>query len=139
MMVSPGRRSPQHASAASYGQDLAAVHRSPFGRMDGCAAGGYQAAMTALRSEQGFSLQAPGRKAVGIWLLAVAGLIVAMIVVGGLTRLTGSGLSITEWNPIIGALPPLSDLAWADAFARYRQIPQYQHLNAGMTLDAFKG
>ncbi len=80
-----------------------------------------------------------GRKAVGIWLLAVAGVILAMIVIGGLTRLTGSGLSITEWKPIMGALPPMSDAAWADAFAKYKQIPQYMLENRGMSLEQFKG
>lgn len=94
--------------------------------------------MTAVRTEQGFSLQAPGRKEVGIWLLAVAALLVAMIVVGGLTRLTGSGLSITEWDPVMGAIPPLSETAWQDAFARYKHIPQYAHLNSGMTIGGFK-
>jgi cytochrome c oxidase assembly protein subunit 15 len=69
----------------------------------------------------------------------VAALIIAMVVVGGLTRLTGSGLSITEWDPIVGALPPLSDAAWLDAFHKYQQIPQYRLENAGMTLQAFKG
>jgi cytochrome c oxidase assembly protein subunit 15 len=78
------------------------------------------------------------RTAVGFWLLAVAGVILAMIVIGGLTRLTGSGLSITEWKPIMGALPPMSDAAWADAFNKYRQIPQYLIENRGMTLDQFK-
>jgi cytochrome c oxidase assembly protein subunit 15 len=79
------------------------------------------------------------RTAVGYWLLAVAGVILSMIVIGGLTRLTGSGLSITEWKPIMGALPPMSDAAWADAFHKYRQIPQYLIENKGMTLDQFKG
>ena len=79
------------------------------------------------------------RRAVGVWLLCVAALIIAMVVVGGLTRLTGSGLSITEWDPIVGALPPLSDAAWLDAFHKYQQIPQYRLENAGMTLAAFKG
>ena len=79
------------------------------------------------------------RRAVGLWLLAVALVILAMITVGGLTRLTGSGLSITEWKPIMGALPPLNDAQWADAFAKYQRIPQYIHDNAGMTLDGFKG
>ncbi len=106
--------------------------------MDARANGGYQAVMTALRAQQGFSLQAPGRKTVGIWLLVVAVMIVAMVVVGGLTRLTGSGLSITQWDPIMGALPPLSDAAWADAFARYKLIPQYAHQNAGMSLADFQ-
>ena len=83
-------------------------------------------------------LRTPGDRAVGVWLLAVAGLILAMLAVGGLTRLTGSGLSITEWDPIVGAVPPLNHAAWQDAFAKYQQIPQYR-LHAGMTLEAFKG
>jgi cytochrome c oxidase assembly protein subunit 15 len=62
-----------------------------------------------------------------------------MVVVGGLTRLTGSGLSITEWNPIMGAIPPLNDAQWADAFAKYQRIPQYTVENQGMTLEGFKG
>ncbi len=79
------------------------------------------------------------RTAVGAWLLAVALVILGMITVGGLTRLTGSGLSITEWKPIMGALPPLNEAQWADAFARYQQIPQYRLENHGMSLEAFKG
>src|SRR5690348_3819006 len=77
-------------------------------------------------------------KPVGIWLLAVAAIILGMITIGGLTRLTGSGLSITEWDVIIGALPPLNDAQWADAFAKYRLIPQYRVEHLGMSLDAFK-
>lgn len=79
------------------------------------------------------------RQAVGFWLLAVALVILAMIVIGGLTRLTGSGLSITEWKPIMGAIPPLSDAAWAEAFAKYQRIPQYLLENRGMSLAEFKG
>ncbi|MBS0276115.1 MAG: COX15/CtaA family protein [Proteobacteria bacterium] len=79
------------------------------------------------------------RRAVGIWLLAVAAIIVGMVVVGGLTRLTGSGLSITEWDPIVGAIPPLNHADWMEAFHKYQQIPQYTRENAGMTLDGFKG
>ena len=78
------------------------------------------------------------RRAVGLWLLGVAGVILFMIGVGGLTRLTGSGLSITEWKPIMRALPPLNDAQWHDAFEKYKQIPQYLHQNQGMTLDGFK-
>lgn len=66
-------------------------------------------------------------------------LIVAMVVVGGLTRLTGSGLSITEWDPIVGAVPPLTESAWQDAFSKYQQIPQYRFEHQGMSLEAFKG
>lgn len=79
------------------------------------------------------------RRAVGFWLLAVALVILAMITIGGLTRLTGSGLSITEWQPILGAIPPLNAREWADAFAKYQRIPQYVLENRGMSLEAFKG
>jgi heme a synthase len=79
------------------------------------------------------------RKQVGIWLLAIALIILAMVTIGGLTRLTGSGLSITEWDPIMGALPPFTHGEWADAFAKYRKIPQYVLENRGMSLEAFKG
>ena len=75
---------------------------------------------------------------VAVWLFAVAAFVVAMVVVGGLTRLTGSGLSITEWRPVTGALPPISDAAWAAEFEKYRRIPQYALVNAGMTLGEFK-
>jgi cytochrome c oxidase assembly protein subunit 15 len=76
--------------------------------------------------------------AVAAWLFAVAALVFAMVIVGGATRLTGSGLSITEWKPVTGALPPMSDEAWKKLFAAYQQIPQYRELNAGMTLAGFK-
>ncbi|HSR80136.1 MAG TPA: COX15/CtaA family protein [Hyphomicrobiaceae bacterium] len=72
------------------------------------------------------------------WLFGVAVLVFLMVSVGGVTRLTGSGLSITEWRPIVGILPPLSEADWLDVFAKYQQIPQYQHLNKGMSLEAFK-
>ena len=84
-------------------------------------------------------LRSDRSRAVAIWLLAVAVLVLAMVVVGGSTRLTGSGLSITEWKPVTGALPPMSQAHWEAEFARYKAIPQYQLLNAGMTLEAFKG
>jgi heme a synthase len=73
-----------------------------------------------------------------IWLFAVALLVLAMVVVGGATRLTGSGLSITQWKPISGALPPMNAHAWADAFARYRATPQYRLVNQGMSLGEFQ-
>jgi cytochrome c oxidase assembly protein subunit 15 len=79
------------------------------------------------------------RRAVGFWLLAVALVILGMLTIGGLTRLTGSGLSITQWNPIMGAIPPLTHAEWMDAFARYKRIPQYIVDNRGMTLAGFKG
>ncbi len=74
------------------------------------------------------------------WLMCVAGLVFAMVVVGGITRLTESGLSITEWKPITGALPPLSEASWASEFEKYKQIPEYTEINgpAGMTLAEFK-
>lgn len=78
------------------------------------------------------------RATLRLWLIAVAALVVAMIVVGGLTRLTDSGLSITEWQPIMGAIPPLTEADWQAAFARYREIPQYKSMNAGMTLNEFQ-
>ena len=78
-------------------------------------------------------------RSVAAWLYLVALMIVAMVVVGGATRLTGSGLSITQWRPISGALPPLSAHAWAEEFARYQQIPQFRYVNPGMTLAQFKG
>jgi cytochrome c oxidase assembly protein subunit 15 len=79
------------------------------------------------------------RKAVGVWLLAIALIILAMVTIGGLTRITGSGLSITEWDPIMGAIPPLNDAQWAEAFAKYQKIPQYVLENRGMSLEGFQG
>ena len=75
---------------------------------------------------------------VPIWLWGVALLVILMVLVGGATRLTGSGLSITQWRPVTGALPPLSTADWAAEFARYRESPQYQLLNAGMSLADFQ-
>lgn len=79
------------------------------------------------------------RGAVAAWLLACAALVFAMVVVGGVTRLTHSGLSIVEWQPIVGTLPPLTDAQWQAAFEAYRQTPEYRLVNRGMSLDAFKG
>ncbi len=72
------------------------------------------------------------------WLFSVAGLVFAILVVGGITRLTESGLSITEWKPVTGALPPIGEAAWAEAFGKYQQIPEYAQINQGMSLAAFK-
>ncbi len=77
-------------------------------------------------------------RSVAAWLFVVAALVVAMVLVGGATRLTGSGLSITQWKPVTGVLPPLGAHAWAAEFARYQKIPQYKLLNVGMTLKQFK-
>lgn len=95
--------------------------------------------MVADRDDGVLHREAVAHRRVRFWLFAVAVLIFAMVVVGGATRLTGSGLSITEWAPILGTLPPLSDADWAAAFARYREIPQYRLENAGMTLAEFRG
>jgi cytochrome c oxidase assembly protein subunit 15 len=76
--------------------------------------------------------------AVRAWLLCVAALVFAMVVVGGATRLTESGLSITEWKPLLGAIPPLTDADWLAAFDKYKAIPEYSVVNAGMSLAEFK-
>jgi heme a synthase len=78
------------------------------------------------------------QRAVRAWLFSVAALIAIIVLVGGATRLTESGLSIVEWKPVTGALPPLDQAQWEQAFEAYRQIPQYRQLNAGMTLSEFK-
>jgi heme a synthase len=78
------------------------------------------------------------RRAVALWLYLVAALMVVTLVVGGATRLTESGLSIVEWKPVTGVIPPLSQEAWQAEFAKYREIPQYRELNRGMSLDRFK-
>lgn len=82
-------------------------------------------------------------KGVGLvraWLLVIAGLVYAMILVGGATRLTDSGLSITEWKPLLGAFPPMTDADWADAFAKYQSMTaQYHLLNPNMDIAGFKG
>ncbi len=76
--------------------------------------------------------------AVGIWLIVVAVLVALMVLVGGYTRLTDSGLSITEWRPVTGTIPPLSQDAWLEEMEKYRQIPEYQLINKGMSLEAFQ-
>lgn len=86
------------------------------------------------------SLQArPERsRAAGLWLFVIAALVFAMVVVGGATRLTDSGLSITEWRPVTGAVPPLTQAGWAAEFEKYRRIPEYRLVNAGMSLAEFQ-
>jgi len=78
-------------------------------------------------------------RVVAYWLIATAVMILLMVVIGGVTRLTESGLSITEWKPVSGALPPIGQAAWADAFAKYQQIPEYREIHRGMSLEEFKG
>jgi cytochrome c oxidase assembly protein subunit 15 len=73
------------------------------------------------------------------WLILGCVMIACMVAIGGITRLTGSGLSITEWKPILGAVPPLNDAQWQEAFAKYKQIPEYELVNSTMTLSEFKG
>lgn len=73
-----------------------------------------------------------------VWYWSIAAMTVAVLVVGGITRLTHSGLSMVEWQPLVGIVPPLSDAQWSDTFARYRQFPEYQQLRQGMTLAEFK-
>ncbi len=78
------------------------------------------------------------RRAIRLWLLSVAALLFAMVLVGGATRLTESGLSIVEWKPVTGTLPPLGEAAWQAEFDKYKAIPQYREVNRGMTLAEFK-
>lgn len=78
------------------------------------------------------------RRRVGLWFIAWTVLLFITVVIGGVTRLTESGLSITEWKPVSGVLPPMGQAAWEEEFAKYQQIPQYQQLNAGMSLEEFK-
>src|SRR5216110_3718671 len=78
-------------------------------------------------------------RAVAAWLLACCALVFAMVVVGGVTRLTHSGLSIVEWQPIVGALPPLDEAGWQETFGKYKQTPEYRLVNPGMNLEGFKG
>ena len=95
---------------------------------------------SALASELPAERRRPSPLALSNWLFAVAFLVFAMVVIGGITRLTESGLSITEWRPISGAIPPLSDADWARAFELYQRTPEYRQVNgpAGMDLAAFQ-
>ena len=79
------------------------------------------------------------QKPVAIWLLVCCTLVFAMVVVGGVTRLTDSGLSMVEWKPIIGTVPPLSEGDWEEVFKKYHKTPQYKKINQGMSADEFKG
>jgi cytochrome c oxidase assembly protein subunit 15 len=83
-------------------------------------------------------LRIAARPGVRIWLFGVAALIFAMVLIGGATRITESGLSITQWKPVTGVIPPLSPADWQAEFDRYKQIPQFARLNPDMTLDGFK-
>lgn len=78
------------------------------------------------------------QKYVSTWLLLCALMVFIMVGIGGATRLTESGLSITEWKPVTGVMPPLSEQSWLDEFAKYQKIPEYQQINRGMSLDEYK-
>ncbi|MCC6560602.1 MAG: COX15/CtaA family protein [Xanthomonadales bacterium] len=94
--------------------------------------------MTQRTYEQG-SRTAGSDRAVAAWLLLCCTLVLVMVVVGGITRLTHSGLSIVEWAPIVGTLPPLNEQQWLETFAKYQQTPEYKLVNHAMTVDDFKG
>jgi cytochrome c oxidase assembly protein subunit 15 len=79
------------------------------------------------------------RAAVRTWLYVVLVVLFALVMVGGATRMTGSGLSITEWKPIHGVIPPLNQAEWQEEFEKYQQIPQYEQINKGMSLEEFQG
>jgi cytochrome c oxidase assembly protein subunit 15 len=93
-----------------------------------------QTPLVSPRAERHFTMQKP----IAIWLLACCVLVFAMVVVGGVTRLTNSGLSIVEWQPLVGTVPPLSQNDWDELFEKYHQTPQYKKVNLGMSLDEFK-
>lgn len=78
------------------------------------------------------------RTPVAVWLMGLCAMILLMVTVGGVTRLTDSGLSMVQWQPILGAIPPMNEAEWQERFDQYRQYPEYQELNRGMSLDAFK-
>ncbi|MDJ0929540.1 MAG: COX15/CtaA family protein [Breoghania sp.] len=80
-----------------------------------------------------------GRVWVRLWLYVIVALVFGMVMLGGATRLTDSGLSITEWQPIHGVIPPLSQSDWDEEFAKYKLSPEYERVNKGMSLDEFKG
>lgn len=79
-----------------------------------------------------------GDRAIGVWLVVCAAFVLAMVLAGGVTRLTRSGLSITQWEPVTGIVPPIGDAAWRDAFAQYEATPEFRAVNADMDLAAFK-
>lgn len=78
------------------------------------------------------------RRQVAIWLFACCAMVFAILVVGGVTRLTHSGLSIVEWKPIVGIIPPLNQADWDETFDKYKMTPEYKKVNHQMTLDEFK-
>jgi cytochrome c oxidase assembly protein subunit 15 len=135
MFLSPRRRSPAFIIGVE-----AWANPPQSRRLESVCRASYHSAMssTVLDGAAAALPSKPGLRALRIWLGMLAALVVAMILVGGATRLTESGLSITEWKPVLGAIPPLSDADWREAFEAYKQIPQYREINAGMSLDQFK-
>lgn len=91
-----------------------------------------------IRAQNAGAASPKAARRIAIWLFVMCGLVAAMVIVGGATRLTDSGLSITEWRPVTGAVPPLSEEAWAAEFEKYKTIPEYEEINYGMSLKAFK-
>jgi len=83
-------------------------------------------------------LEDSARRQISIWLLLCCAMIFAMVILGGATRLTGSGLSMVEWDPLFGVLPPLDQQAWEDVFTKYQASPEYRKINVGMDMDGFK-
>src|SRR6267154_2450030 len=124
--AAPSRVLPRHRRSPAAGRNWPAT---PSGRAKMDFKTGF---MTA-----GSAQEVPRPGAVRWWLIAVALLIAVMVLVGGATRLTESGLSIVEWKPVTGTLPPLNQNQWIDAFEAYQKIPQYRELNAGMNLGEF--
>ena len=80
----------------------------------------------------------PSSRPIAIWLLTGVFMIIVQIILGGITRLTDSGLSITEWKPLLGTIPPTNDQEWHDAFERYKQLAQFKNLHFYFTLEDFK-
>jgi len=89
-------------------------------------------------SHEGLIVPTESNRRIGLWLLVCCAMVFGAVVIGGITRLTESGLSITEWLPVVGALPPLSQAEWLRVFALYQASPQYEAINAGMSLAEFK-
>src|SRR3954469_2113719 len=94
---------------------------------------------TLARADRAAVAPAHAPRAIAAWLFACCALVYAMVVVGGVTRLTHSGLSITEWQPIVGTIPPLDTAQWESAFAKYRETPVFWLRNPDMGFQGFKG
>lgn len=109
--------------------------RSIFEEVDGDAGAARKAMATGMIDKGG---SGGARRGLRLWLIVLGVLVVAMIVIGGLTRLTDSGLSITEWDLVMGTLPPMGPADWDAAFAKYQETPEFRLVNANMTLEEFK-